>query len=232
MDHVADVAVQSLRRQRQQVPSFRRIGRMQRLPCWVPWGPGSSSTAPFQTPLPPAQVCCILLPNGVSFPFQYVAGSGGAACLWHCNMPIEHTGCRKLPHTDVPCVVHCLSQRCPFQTPQAQQGAQYLLHLGGLERTALGSSIVADSGKGARAARLSPLALPLDPGHPGAAPRLPQKETEQAAAAPKEDWSTACFSSFKDSSCHYSLPLSGWQLPPGGEGAPQALSNFLRSITF
>ena len=66
--------------------------------------------------------------------------------------------------------------------------------------------------------------MPLDPGQPGAPPQFPQKGAEQVAAAPKEDWSTACFSSFKDSGCHYSLPLSGWQLPTGADSASLYLS--------
>ena len=65
--------------------------------------------------------------------------------------------------------------------------------------------------------------MPLDPGQPTAPPQFPQKGAEQVAAAPKEDWSTACFSSFKDSGCHYSLPLSGWQLPTGAD----SMSRFL-----
>lgn len=67
--------------------------------------------------------------------------------------------------------------------------------------------------------------MPLDPGHPFALPQLPQKEADRVAAAQKDDWSTACFSSFKESGCHYSLPLSGWQLPTGAESVAHPLSN-------
>ena len=55
-----DVAVQTLTGQSRQGTSFRRIGRMQRLPCWAQLAPGSSLTAPFQMPSPAAQVCSAL----------------------------------------------------------------------------------------------------------------------------------------------------------------------------
>ena len=61
--------------------------------------------------------------------------------------------------------------------------------------------------------------MPIDPGQPTAPPHPPQKEVEHLATAPREDWSTACFSSYKESGCHYSLPLSGWQLPTGLDSA-------------
>lgn len=59
----------------------------------------------------------------------------------------------------------------------------------------------------------------MDTSQPITSVPLPKENSADAAvaAAPKEDWATACFSIFKDSACHYSLPLSGWQVP-GGEG--------------
>ena len=68
------------------------------------------------------------------------------------------------------------------------------------------------------AGQLSPLALPQDTNQPVVqAPAL--KTKPDAAAVPKEDWSTACFSSFRDSGSSFSLPASSWQLPPGCDGA-------------
>ena len=68
------------------------------------------------------------------------------------------------------------------------------------------------------AGQLSPLALPQDTNQPVVqAPAL--KTKPEAAAVPKEDWSTACFSSFRDSGSSFSLPMSSWQLPPGCDGA-------------
>ena len=67
------------------------------------------------------------------------------------------------------------------------------------------------------AGQLSPLALPQDTNQPVVqAPAL--KTKPEAAAVPKEDWTNACFSSFRDSSSSFSLPISSWQLPPGSDG--------------
>ena len=81
------------------------------------------------------------------------------------------------------------------------------------------------------AGQLSPLALPTDTMQP--ADKLQQLKASQADAvaaaafAPKEDWATACFSSFKDSGSNFSLPISGWQLPNSAEGTIAFLPNLL-----
>ena len=69
------------------------------------------------------------------------------------------------------------------------------------------------------AGQLSPLALPQDTNQP-VVQATALKTKPEAAAVPKEDWSTACFSSFRDSGSSFSLPMSSWQLPAGCDSAP------------
>lgn len=70
------------------------------------------------------------------------------------------------------------------------------------------------------AGQLSPLALPQETNQPAAQAPVQKAAQAEAAAMPKEDWATACFSSLKDTTSHYSLPVSSWQLPTSGEGTP------------